>query len=80
MRNFDPKLIPVLRIEFTLANGEVLTRDWTMNETHPNLNEVPSWLTNPQKIWGHPQDPVTFRGNVIIGFEDDARLFMGLIS
>lgn len=73
----DPTTVPVLRAEFTMPDGEVLTRDWTMTEApaDPDAAKLregpPSWLLNPRKAWDHPQDPITFKGNVKPGHEDE---------
>jgi len=70
---------PLVRAEFTLPDGELLTRDWTMRdierEGHPDLATEagpPEWLENPSKDWPHPQAPITFRGTVKAGHEQDA--------
>ena len=69
--------LPVLRVEFTLASGEVLERDWTMSEDVPDIREPPSWLVDTARSWDRPQDPVTLRGTVLAGHEDEAREFVG---
>lgn len=80
---YDPKMMPVLRVKFTLPDGEVLERNWNMEQatTDPaaaKLREAPpSWLENPRKAWDHPQDPITFTGTVKAGHEDEARTFCG---
>lgn len=78
----DPATIPILRAEFTLPDGEVLVREWTMMQAASDpyamkLKGAPfSWLDNPRRAWDHPQDPVTFKGNVKSGHEDEARQFI----
>ena len=77
----DPATMPVLRVEFRLPDGDVIERTWNMAEaaTDPlcaRLREgVPEWLENPRKAWAHPQDPITFKGNVRPGHEAEAREF-----
>lgn len=77
----DPRLLPVLRAELTLADGLLLIREWTMEEADPAalaLKEPPGWLEEPTRSWDHPQDPITFKGRVRPGFEAEARSLLGL--
>lgn len=75
----DPFSMPVIRVEFRLADGTLLTRDWTMAEAASDpvvaklKDGAPAWLRNPRKAWDHPQDPITFKGDVKPGFEQEAR-------
>lgn len=69
--------VPVLRVEFTLASGEVLERNWTMTEDVPDLDEPPAWLIDASRCWDRPQDPVTLKGTVLPGHEDEALAFVG---
>lgn len=75
----DPFTMPVVRVEFTLADGTQLVREWTMSDIPPEeLKKPPDWLENPSQSWEHPQDPVTLRGSVRAGSEDLARELLGV--
>lgn len=80
----DPATLPVLRIEFTMPDGSLLTREWTMAQAASDplvekLKEIPpTWLENPRRAWDRPQDPITFTGTVKPGHENDARALLGL--
>lgn len=67
---------PTTRVEFRLASGEMVVREWTMFDQQPEIESIPSWLDNPRKAWHHPQDPVTFKGDVRAGHEDDCAAFV----
>ncbi len=72
----DPMLLPVVRVELTLADGTLLTREWLMNEAgsiREALRSPPAWLEEPRRRWDHPHDPITFSGRVREGHEADAR-------
>ena len=71
----DPSTMPVVRVVFTLADGTVLQRDWTMHEPPPRvlMEGPPEWLGNARRTWDHPQDPVTLTGDVDAGHEAEAR-------
>lgn len=67
---------PAVRIEFTFADGELLSRDLNVEEANVVVERIktpPAWLLNPLRIWAHPQDPITFSGEVAQGYEDEAR-------
>jgi hypothetical protein len=77
----DPLTIPVMRVEFTFPNGDVFERDYTIATAseapaflRPGGGDTapPDWLDNPRREWSHPQDPVTFRGDVKPGREAEA--------
>lgn len=72
----------MLRGEFTLPDGELVVVERTMAQLQVEggddfermLREgPPDWLTNPNRSWPHPQDPITFTGDVRPGFEAAAR-------
>lgn len=67
------KLPPAIRVELTLATGEVLTRDYHDSGPAWVLDGPPAWLLNPGRVWDRPQDPVTFSGTVEAGHEAEAR-------
>lgn len=67
---------PTTRVEFTLASGEVVAREWMMFDRQPAIEDIPAWLDNPRKAWPHPQDPVTFKGDVRAGHEDECMAFV----
>lgn len=68
------KVAPVARYVFTCADGSTIVRDYEIGETPPlRLRDVPEWLEDPHREWGHPQDPILFTGKVKAGFEDEAR-------
>lgn len=72
---------PVIRAVLTLPDGTELTRDWRMDEAASAdwiMDGPPEWLENPSRAWPHPQDPVTFKGTVREGYEDEARRVMGV--
>jgi hypothetical protein len=70
----DPLKRPILRAVFTLPDGTVLRRDWTIQDATPDiLKEPPEWLVERARRWDHPQDPITLSGRVMPGHEDDAR-------
>lgn len=74
----DPLEMPAIRLEFTLADGSKIERDFTMADS-PNpraLQNPPSWLTGRSRRWDHPQDPITFAGSVVAGHEDEARAYV----
>lgn len=69
---------PLVRAKFTMPDGEVLERDWTMRDVEregkpPFEDAPPDWLEDPNRSWPHPQDPITFTGTVRAGHEQDAR-------
>lgn len=66
----------VLRVEFTLPNGELLTHDYGWVEASAKdhlLKKPPDWLENARKSWDHPQEPVVLRGDIKPGCEEEAR-------
>jgi hypothetical protein len=71
--------MPVVRVEFELADGTLLVREWTMSEARSvpdELKSPPTWLENPRRSWDHPQDPITMKGRVRPGFEAEARALL----
>lgn len=74
----DPRAQPVVRCEFRLPTGTVLIRTWTMAEKPPDMRKPPAWLEDPERKWGHPQDPVLMLGRVKPGHEDEARAFLDM--
>ena len=75
----DPNRRPVLAVSFRCADGSVIERSWTMGQhaEMPDLADIPEWLENPSKDWPHPQDPVTYRGDVRPGSEAAALALVG---
>lgn len=69
---------PAIRCVFRLASGEVIDRWWSMFDAKSpsDFADIPDWLDNPLKAWPHPQDPVTFSGDVQPGHEADALAFV----
>jgi hypothetical protein len=80
----DPLTMPLLRAEFRLADGTTLVREWTMADvqasgSHDALKgDPPPWLLRARRKWTHPQDPITYLGDVQPGHEDDARRFLDM--
>lgn len=73
----DPLTTPVVRYEFTRADGTTLVREWSLNDHPPKPpTDVPAFLVNPRRRWEHPQDPVTFLGDVRPGQEAEAEAWM----
>jgi len=71
---------PVLRVEFTLADGTLLEHEWTLEDTMFFAGGLPAWLRSPpewlegaHRVWDRPQDPLVFRGRVLAGHERDAQ-------
>jgi hypothetical protein len=69
---------PMVVVEFTLPDGELLTKTWTVGDCAERkepgfVNEVLPLLNNPRKAWDHPQDPLTFKGDVAPGNEKEVR-------
>lgn len=77
----DPRDMPVLRVEFTCADGEVIARSWRMDEAPPEWlkGESPDWVVEGSagRKWDHPQDPVLLSGVVVEGREAEAREAVG---
>jgi hypothetical protein len=79
----DPNTQPLIRVELKLADGSTLEREWTMRtlvgkdaSLKAALEAPPAWLESPRRSWDHPQDPITYRGSVRSGSEDEARAFV----
>lgn len=73
----SPMERPLIRVELTLPDGEVLERDWKMTDVpKPDLDALRPWVDNPRKAWDHPQDPITFKGDVKPEHVDDVRRFL----
>lgn len=70
----------VARYRLTLADGEVLERDYFMGEPFPDALDEVDWLHDRRKEWVHPQDPITFSAVVVPGHEADAREALALSS
>lgn len=68
-----------LRIVLAVAEGPALTREWTWRQVQecktPQWVHLgpPPWLREPEMEWRDPLLPVTARGLVPAGLEDDAR-------
>lgn len=83
----DPMTNPAVAVEFRLEGGGVLAASWSLSEDDDTLRRVldavsaiPEWLDNPLKSWPHPQDPVTFSGDVRPGREVEAREFVAALA
>lgn len=63
-----------LRVEFRLANGGLLSKNWRLNDPQPEWlsDGPPGFLRNPERRWENPQDPITLHGDVIEGRELEA--------
>lgn len=74
----DPKTMPLIAVQFELADGSTLEREWTSAELEDGcerptwLQSIPDWLEESAKSWPHPQDPITFTGRVKPGREAEA--------
>lgn len=62
----EPFTRPVVRVELTLPGGEVLAREWSINDFPPEV-EIQPWMGNPRRSWDHPQDPITYKADVPSG-------------
>jgi hypothetical protein len=72
---------PVIAVRFTLPSGNVLERDWTLDELQDDGDQAfelmlrsgpPAWLEEPKREWEKPQDPILFTGQVRPGREAEA--------
>ncbi len=77
----DPFDQIVIRAIFTTASGETLRRDWTVREIEEHdkpFSDPPEWLKGTLRTWDKPGDPITFKGHVMPGHEDEARALLGI--
>lgn len=89
-RVIDPAGSPRIAIAFTRADGSVMAHSWSMRdlETVDTLTvarliplAIPPWLNNPSRDWPTPQSPITHRGDIAEGHEEEAETWLkGLLS
>jgi len=72
----DPFAMPVIRVEWTRADGSLVTREWSLNDGPPKPFPPPAFIENPRRRWDHPQDPITLLGDIRPGFESEAEAWL----
>lgn len=72
--------LPLVQVKVSLPNGDLLTRTYTTaDESIPapeEFAELLEWLTDADRAWEHPQDPIVFSGRIKPEHEADVRSFL----